>query len=299
MCNMDRVRLKVKWMQVVVLIVIALLIGGGLYVWMTSIRSYEKAGSYVPARMADTPPDAWERLNRKTLFFGHHSVGRNILNGIADVMATYPSLHLRIVKTEDAGQINEAILAHASVGRNFDPMSKINEFERLMDSGLGEKVDIAFFKLCFVDIGIQSDPEAILAAYSETMERLKQRYPQAVFMHVTVPLGGPPSSAKGILKASIKRLIGRPPVLAENRVRARYNALLRERFAEKEPLFDLALYETLGPKGQKYYSIWDGQEIPILARMYTDDGGHLNTRGRRHLAEQLLMELLKLSEERE
>jgi hypothetical protein len=296
---MDRVRLKVKWMQVVFFVVIALLIGGGLVLWMTSIRSCEKAGSYVPARMADIPPGAWERLNRTKLFFGHHSVGRNILNGIADVMATYPSVRLRIVNTEDAGQINEAILAHASVGRNFDPVSKIDEFERLMDSGLGEKVDIAFFKLCFVDIGIHSDPDAIVAAYGETMERLKQRYPETVFVHVTVPLGGPPGSAKGILKASIKRLIGRPPVLAENRVRARYNALLRERFAGNEPLFDLALYETLGPEGQRYCSISDGQEVPILARMYTDDGGHLNARGRRHLAEQLLMELLKLSEERE
>lgn len=293
---MSLIRLKGKWMQVLFLVVIVLMIGGGLYLWMMSIRSFEKADSYVLARMADVPPDAWERLNRKKLFFGHHSVGRDILDGIADVMATHPSVRLRIVNTEDAGQVDDAILAHASVGRNFDPISKIDEFERLMDSGLGEKVDIAFFKLCFVDIGIHSDAEAILAAYGETMGRLKQRYPQTVFVHVTVPLGGPPGTTKGTLKASIKRLIGRPRVLAENRVRAQYNALLRERFAGKEPLFDLALYETLGPEGQRHYSIWDGQEIPILARIYTDDGGHLNARGRRHIAEQLLMELLRLSQ---
>ncbi|MHC4519874.1 MAG: hypothetical protein ACYTAS_14895 [Planctomycetota bacterium] len=283
-------------MHVLLLIVIAPTVAGVLFVWMTSIRSYQVPGNHVLARMADIAPGAWERLNNKKIFFGRHSVGRDIIQGIRDVMAVHPSLRLRIVNTKDVEQIGDAILAHAGVGRNFDPMSKIVEFETLMYSGLGEKVDIAFFKLCFVDIASTSDPDSVLAAYCEAMTRLRRRYPKTVFVHVTVPLGGPPDTAKGILKASIKRLIGRPPVLADNQMRARYNALLRDHFAEREPVFDLALYETLGPEGQRHYSMWNDREVPILARMYTDDGGHLNALGRRHVAEQLLINLARLPE---
>lgn len=283
-------------MLVLLLIVIALMVAGGLFVWMTSIRSFEVLSDQVLARMADISPGAWERLNNKKIFFGRHSVGRDIIQGIRDVMTTHPYLRLRIVNTNDVEQFGDAILAHAGVGRNFDPMSKIVEFESLMDSGLGEKVDIAFFKLCFVDIASASDPNSVLAAYCEAMTRLRRRYPKTVFVHVTVPLEGPPGTAKGVLKASVKRGIGRPSLLADNHMRARYNVLLRDHFAEKEPLFDLALYEALGPEGQRHHSMWNDREVPILARMYTDDGGHLNALGRRHVAEQLLIHLARLPE---
>ena len=165
----------------------------------------------------------------------------------------------------------------------------------LMEGGLAEKVDVAFFKFCFVDVGSTSNPDAIIAAYCEAMDELKSRFPEVVFVHVTVPLCGPPKKARGILKASIKILIGRPPVLNENQVRARYNTLLRKRFSGKEPLFDFALYETLGPDGLQYYSFKDDQEVPVLVRSYTDDGGHLNITGRQHVAEQLLIKLLDLA----
>ncbi|HNT37273.1 MAG TPA: hypothetical protein PKH07_19935, partial [bacterium] len=185
-------------------------------------------------------------------------------------------------------------LAHALIGRNLDPESKIIEFTRVMESGLGEKVDIAFFKFCFVDFGQTSNPEAIFTSYCNAMDSLNARFPRVTFMHVTVPLCGPAKKAKGMLKASVKRLIGRPPVLAENLVRSRYNALLRERFSGKEPLFDLALYESTDLEGLQHYGLRSGQEVPLLVCSYTDDGGHLNATGRRHVAEQLLIQLANL-----
>jgi hypothetical protein len=222
-------------------------------------------------------------------------VGNNIVDGIRDIVASYESLSLNIVETKDVDQIECPMLAHAQVGRNLDPESKIAEFKMLMEGGLAEKVDIAFFKFCYVDIGSTSNPDAIVAKYCKAMNKLKSCYPQVVFVHVTVPLCGPPKKLKGILKSSIKRLIGRPSILDDNLVRVRYNALLRERFSGKEPLFDLALYETLGPDGLRHYSFRDGREVPILVRSYTDDGGHLNVMGWRHMAEQLLIKLLDLA----
>jgi hypothetical protein len=242
-------------------------------------------------RLADVPPEAWTRLNSKTIFFGHQSVGRNILGGLQDLQANSKSLHLSIVETKDANKIEGPVLAHAAVGRNRDPESKIAEFKELMEGGLGNKVDIAFLKLCYVDVTRDSNPDEILAAYSKAIGALKSRFPRVVFVHVTVPLCAP---EKG-LKERIKRLLGRSPVLDDNQVRVRYNSLLCQRYSGKEPLFDLALYETLTPEGLRHYGLRNGQEVPVLTPSYTDDGGHLNPRGRQHVAEQLLIQLLDLA----
>lgn len=285
----------IKLVYILLLIAAAGVAAIALLVLGTSIRVRKGTSSHAMRHLANVPLEAWVRLSGRTIFFGHQSVGYDIIDGIQDLAASHGSLNLNIVETNDANEIEGSVLAHARIGRNMDPDSKIAEFKMLMEGGLAEKVDVAFFKFCFVDIGSTSDPDAILTTYCEAMNTLKSRFPQVVFVHVTVPLCGPPKTAKGMLKASIKRLIGRPPVLGENQARARYNALLRKRFSGKEPLFDLALYETLGLNGLPHYSLRNGQEVPILVRSYTDDGGHLNAMGRRHVAEQLLIELVDLA----
>ena len=280
-------------MPILILLIAAVLavVSIAVVVLVTSIRVRTESRPIRVRHVAEILAGQWAPLRQKTIFFGHQSVGFDIVAGLRDLAARHAEVTLNLVETKDPGEVEGAMLAHERVGHNFDPQSKIAEFRRLLEGGLGEKVDIAFFKFCFVDLGRGSDPEAVLASYCETMAALKARFPQVVFLHVTVPLCGPPQRLKGMLKASIKRLIGRPPVLEENEVRARYNALLRERFAGKEPFFDLARYETLGPTGRPHYSIRQGRKVPVLVRAYTDDGGHLNQVGRVHLAEQLLLAL--------
>lgn len=277
------------------LVVLLLIIVGVVLVLGTSIRARKGTAFHGVRGLTDVPLESWKWLTEKRIFFGHRSVGQNIIAGVHDLMASYEFLSLRVVQTEDPAQIEGSVLAHSKIGRNTDPESKIASFTTLMENGLGEKVDIAFFKLCFVDIGQASNIEAIFNTYCEAMDSLKVRFPDVVFVHVTVPLAGPPLKVKGMLKETAKRILGRPPVLGENQARARYNALLRERYSGKEPVFDLALYETVDPANVRYYSVRDGQEIPILVRAYTDDGGHLNALGRRHIAEQMLITLSDLS----
>ena len=294
MRNLSLMRIMVKAMYTILLIAAAMVGVMGLLVLGTSIKVHKRTCPHVLRNMASFSQEVRERLTNKTIFFGHKSVGYNIIDGIRDIAANHESLNLRIVETKDADLMKESMLAHAQIGRNLDPESKIAEFKKVMEAGLAEKVDIAFFKFCYVDIGINSDPNTIIAAYCEAIDVLKSRLPQITFVHVTVPLCGPPKTVKGMIKSCIKQLIGRPPVLKENKVRARYNTLLRKRFSGKEPLFDLALYETIGPGGMQHYSFWKEQEVPVLVRSYTDDGGHLNTAGRQHIAEQLLISLLDL-----
>jgi hypothetical protein len=272
---------------------VAVALVGAIVLWFlaTSLRVRTGTSPQKVRRLANVGPEAWTRLNNKTIFFGHQSVGYNIIRGLQDLQASHKLLNLKIVETKDAQKIEGPVLAHGTVGRNRSPESKIAEFKDLLEGGLGEKVNIAFLKFCYVDITRNSDPEALLAAYSKAMDALKSRFPRVAFVHVTVPLCAP---EKG-LKEGIKRLLGRSPELDDNLVRARYNRLLRERYSGKEPLFDLALYETLGPDGLRRYSLRNGQEVPVLVPSYTDDGGHLNPMGQRHVAEQLLLELLDLA----
>jgi hypothetical protein len=271
-----------------VVIVTVLLLGASI--WMREGRCL-----YLMPPPKAIPPAAWDRLRERTVFFGHQSVGYNIVEGLQDVAARRGSTGLRIIEIKNADQIEGPMLAHAQIGRNCNPQSKIDEFKAMMEDGVGEKVDIAMFKFCYVDMDVQSKPEAIYGAYCEVMDKLKTRFPKVTFVHVTVPLCGLPRTTKGRLKASLMQCIGRPTELDDNQVRTRYNTLLRERYAGKEPLFDLAFHETLGPDGLRHYSLCNGQEIPVLVETYTDDGGHLNETGRRHVAENMLSTLLELA----
>ena len=230
------------------------------------------------------------------MFFGHQSVGRNIIDGIRDLVTDYGVMSMRIIETKDAGRLTEAVFACVPIGRNWEPESKLAEFRQVLEDGLGDKVDIAFLKFCYVDVRSDTDPVALLDAYVKMVEVLRARFPNVTLVHLTVPLRAPPSTVKGILKANFKRILGRATVLDDNCVRMRYNELLRERFSGREFLFDLAGYESTDPGGMQWFVVWKGHEVPVLVPSYTDDGGHLNVVGRRHVAEQLLIELAKLAE---
>jgi len=280
-----------KRRPVLALIAAVLVTVVGALIMGTSLRVSKGPSGQSARRLADVSADAWTLLSEKTAFFGHQSVGHNMVEGIRDVIDAQGIPRLVIKETTAADSVDGGMLVHARVGRNRDPRSKIAEFRRIMEEGLGEKVDIAFFKFCYVDIVSDSDPKAILDVYCDTMDALKARFPSVLFLHVTVPLRAPSDTAKGVLKTHIKRILGRSSVLDDNRVRARYNELLRERFSGKEPLFDLAEYEALGLDGLRHWVRWKGDDVPVLVRSYTDDGGHLNATGRRHIAEQLLIQL--------
>jgi hypothetical protein len=274
-------------------VLVAVALVGAILLWFRAASLHVRTGPGPQKlrRLADIPPEAWTRLQGKTIFFGHQSVGYNITTGLQGLGTGPTAPRLNIVETKDVSRIAGPMLAHAHVGKNRFPESKIAEFKELMENGLGEKVDVAFVKFCYVDLEKPADPEALLATYSKAMDSLKMRFPRVTFVHVTVPQCAPERGKK----EAIKRLLGRSPELDDNLVRARYNQRLRERYSGKEPLLDLALYETLGAEGLRHYCRWRGQEVPVLVPAYTEDGGHLNAIGQRHVAEQLLIDLLDLA----
>ncbi len=204
-------------------------------------------------------------------------------------------IKLNIVEMHEPAQFDQPIFAHAQVGRNTDPTSKIKAFEKIMDTGVGKKVDIAFFKFCYIDIIRDSNPQEIFTNYQNAIEGLKGRYPDTEFLHVTVPIRSAPKGVKRYLKQSIKLLIGKQGVLDDNMKRRHYNTLLNDAYSKTDPLFDLALAESISPSGYRCYAVKEKKRIYFMDSQYTYDGGHLNEHGRKRVAEQLLIILAKIA----
>jgi uncharacterized short protein YbdD (DUF466 family) len=243
----------------------------------------------------DVPRESWAKLAEKKIFFGHQSVGYNIIDGITDILKERDYIKLNIVEARGPAGFYKPVFAHAQVGRNTDPASKIESFREVMDAGVGGKVDIAFFKFCYVDIMRDSNPGKIFDSYSSAIEELKGRYPRTKFLHVTVPIRSVPKGAKKYLKQSVKLLIGRPGVLDDNMMRERYNKFLNDAYCSTEPFFDLALIESINSDGFRCYAVKGAEKVHVMVPEYTDDGGHLNSRGRKKVAEQLLISLAEIA----
>lgn len=281
-----RTRLAVAAIVIMVIAVIAVtvfLLGKG-----PAMHTEEQARL---ASLGDVSAAQWDRLAAARVFFGHQSVGNNILAGIWDVTATSPKVRLRVVETTQPEALAEPGLAHCGIGRNRDPLSKIDAFVRLMDGGMGSRVDVAFFKLCYVDLDVHSDVQAIFRAYRDAMAGLRARHPKVLFVHLTVPV----TSLESGIRAWAKRALGRPIDGQDDNIqRNRFNELLRREYAGKEPLFDLAKLEATTPDGRRTLLEKDGKAFYALLETHTDDGGHLNGSGRLMIAEQLLAFLARL-----
>lgn len=237
------------------------------------------------------PQEKWQALAEKKIFFGHKSVGDNLINGVEDILAYMPDITLNIAKTAELNDFDRPIFAHAYVGENGDPESKNIAFARIMENGIGEKVDIAFFKYCYADIKKKTDADKVFQEYKSTMDDLMSRYKNTVFIPVTVPLHAIQSGPK----AWIKKIIRRPlNGVDDNIKRCRFNELLRQEYQNKAPIFDLALIETTAPNGKrKKYQKGDSVYFSLV-RKYTYDNKHLNQLGRITAAEQLLVLLAGL-----
>jgi len=57
----------------------------------------------------------------------------------------------------------------------------------------------------------------------------------------------------------------------------------------------LALIESVNPDGFRCYAAEGTEKVNVMASEYTEDSGHLNSRGRRKVAEQLLIILAEMA----
>jgi hypothetical protein len=232
------------------------------------------------------PEGRWEALAGKKVFFGHQSVGRNILAGLDLVLKAEPSIRLDIRETADPAAFSGPVFAHFPVGRNRDPKGKVDDFRRLLETGIGHAADIAFFKLCFVDVDRKTDIRDVFAHYERTLADLAAKFPGLTIIPVTVPL----TNHDPGIKARVKRLLGRgPAVLQDNAARNRFNALVREKYGNA--VWDLAEAESTTSAGARVTAGDDNGIVFEMNPAYTRDGGHLNAVGGQAVAIDLLLRL--------
>jgi hypothetical protein len=234
----------------------------------------------------------WELLASKKIFFGHQSVGRNIIDGIEAILPAYPALHLNIHDTVDLSDFGGPVFAHFPIGQNMDPKSKIDDFKSILAGGIGQAADIALFKFCFVDVNRRTDIESLFRYFEKSITGLEQRFPKLRIVTFTVPLTNMPRGIKPL----VKRILGMmPPHHEDNKARSLFNAKLRARFAGN--VFDLAEAESRRSDGMKV-AFQDGEgTYELMNPNYTDDGGHLNVIGRQVVAANLLAFLVRQDKE--
>jgi len=242
------------------------------------------------ASLDEVPDSAWTTLAAKRIYFGHQSVGDNIMQGVSDLVSAQAKLGLRVLAAEGAD--SGSAFVHGLIGRNGEPALKTEDFARIVGSGTAGPVEIAIHKYCYADIIDTTDAEAVFRHYRDTMQQLRAEHPGITFVHVTSPVVRVQSGPR----ATLKKLLGQAPGrYASNFRREVFNELMRREYGGREPLFDLAAVESTRPDGTREVITHGGRKAYALYPGYTDDGSHLNEAGRRRVAEELLVLLARLS----
>lgn len=219
------------------------------------------------------------QVRRARVYFYHHSVGENVIAGLQALDASAGGGSLTVTAVEDGRWPAGPGLLHGGGGLNGNPTGKMDAFARALTTG-APPVDLAFMKLCYVDVTPETDVEALFASYVEKTAALRRARPDVRIAHVTVPLQAHPGGAKAMVKRLLGRLVWEDETNAR---RAALNEKLRTAFPG-EPLLDLAALESSDPDGRPVEFELRGRRYPSLYAGYTDDGGHLNAVGQRKVA---------------
>jgi hypothetical protein len=199
-------------------------------------------------------------LQASRVWFGHHSVGRNILDGLQAL-------------SKEAGVAVE--IGEGPVGQNTRPLEKFEDFARRAERDPGDGVQLMVMKLCYVDFDPSTDVDELIRAYAASVERVKKARPGIRIVHVTPPLCARP----GDVKSKLNRMLGRQVWEDDSNAK-------RSEFAKKlvakfpgEPVFDLSRIESTRPDGTTESHDVGGRPVPMLWPGFTTDGGHLNELG--------------------
>ncbi|MEW8508054.1 MAG: hypothetical protein AB2598_15255 [Candidatus Thiodiazotropha sp.] len=216
-----------------------------------------------------------ETLAGARVFFGHQSVGKNIIHGLEKLSNDIEDVNLTIADYESYQADGSGCFLHTRVGKNREPESKCLDFGRIIDQELNDKIDYALLKFCYVDINKDSNVAKVFDDYRRVMDDLIERHPDIIFVHTTMPL----MQNRGGIKIKIKELLGDVHAnKLDNIKRNEFNSLLKETYSNA-PIIDIAESESTYPDGSREEFKMDGKTYYSLIEGYTNDGGHLNDQG--------------------
>jgi|WetSurMetagenome_2_1015567.scaffolds.fasta_scaffold07226_2 hypothetical protein len=231
-----------------------------------------------------------ETVAHMRVYFGHQSVGRNILDGLKDLSSDAGATQLNIQSVQPGAIPAGRLFAESTIGQNGDPNSKCDSFARLIGSIPPDgSPDVALMKFCYVDFEEGTNVDSLFAYYRRTIQDLKAKFPQTTFVHVTAPL----TTRTPGWKRFVKSILGRPDssdIVAYKRLL--FNEVIKREFGS-DPIFDLAGLESTNDDGTRTDFDYQGNSGYSLRADFTDDGGHLNALGRRAAARELIRVMAK------
>jgi len=223
-------------------------------------------------------------LEKIKIYFGHQSVGYNIMDGLEDLIKESGSIKINVIESDGSGELPEYYFAHSRVGNNTEPNTKCDAFSEILTEEFAQQLDFALLKFCYVDLRAKDDPKAVFEYYKTTIDSIKKKYPHLTIIHVTIPL----TAIQTGWKVPIKKLFNSEiQGYAENINRYNFNSLLRK-YYKNDPIFDLSEVESTYPDGSRTLFEQDGKTYFYLIPEYTYDGGHLNELGRQLAAKELV-----------
>ena len=273
------------------------LIVAGIAFLLQSCQPGEKTNrenSTIDTTMPKATTSDFAPLNNYRIFFMHQSVGQNLMDGL-ELLANDANTKITLAQRDNsalsAGFPANGLI-HTYGGKNRFPETKIKSFaSQLAAFPENNQPDIAVMKLCYIDFDVDTDIDKLFEQYTKTIETLEKRYPKITFAHMTVPLMRFPDG----IKVSIKRMLGMDIWIdVTNAKRQQFSQRIRDRFP-KSRIFDIAEHESTYPDGKREQRLHHNETIYGLVPAYTDDGGHLNAQGKRHVAKNFLKFLNNLT----
>ncbi len=217
----------------------------------------DSKGKIVPLRYLDA-------ARNLKCYFGHQSVGGNILEGLENLAAKEPVRYkLGIVESPPAGWFKANTgLGHDQIGENGQPESKVRDFAARLRKrpAHGANLDLALMKICFVDISPDTDVKKVWGNYLETMQSLKKEFPNLKLVFCTCPIVS----------------------TQDNNRREQFNNEVRT-YCKKsgDLLFDIADIESYTPQG----ALCQLNSQRALCRLYSEDNEHPDSpAGKKRLA---------------
>jgi len=235
----------------------------------------------------------WDQLSKQKIYFGHQSVGYNIVDGMEVVLKENPNIKLSIKKGKDSDLFKDPVFAHDNNGSNRDPKLKIDDFCSTIDH-IGKEVDFVGFKFCYVDVENGTDIHELFSYYKRKIKALSLKNPDLTIIHYTVPL----KSLQSGPKAFIKKLLGKDIGIEDNIVRNEFNDLLRKEYPDPI-IFDIAKIESTFANGKRSFSEVNGNKVYTMVPAYTNDGGHLSKSGKKKIGEEYLYFFAEISSKKE
>ncbi len=234
--------------------------------------------------MSNNQKENLEIIQKYKIYFGHRSVGTNILKGLEHINSKIDNSKSNIIDVEEALKEADSFFSHSLIGENGKPKTKCDDFAEMINDKIGKTVDIALFKFCYADFTKTSNVKPEFDYYKKMYNELTKNHPDIKFIHVTVPLK---SGSTGI-KKFIKRLLNKDDWSdAGNIKRNEFNELLLQEYKQDE-IFDLAKVQSTYQDGSRESFEKNGQTYYALISDFTTDGGHLNKKGGIFVAKELI-----------